>query len=118
MPWLLCQLAIAFVTLATHFINNSAAGLFGTMFLLLCGNFGSTTLSSVSLLTVAMGFQGFAYAGPHINQLDLSPRFSGLLLGVSNTICTLSGILAPIVAKAIINEVISSGNTTFFFVLF
>ena len=59
----------------------------------------------VSLLTLAVGFQGCVLAGSSINHLDIAPRFSGLLMGVSNMAATIPGIVGPIIAKAIAHEV-------------
>ena len=77
----------------------------GAIFLLLCGYFGTTTISAVSLLTLAVGFQGCVLAGSNINHLDIAPRFSGLLMGLSNMAATIPGIVGPIIAKAIAHEV-------------
>ena len=77
----------------------------GAVFLLLCGYFGTTPLKAVSLLTIAVGFQGWALAGFNINHLDIAPRFSGVLMGMSNCVATLPGFLGPVVAKAITNRV-------------
>lgn len=82
-----------------------AAFIPGAAFLLLCGYFGTTTLSAVSLLTLAVGFQGCGIAGFNINHLDIAPRFSGVLMGISNSVATLPGFIGPIVAKAIVHEV-------------
>ena len=78
---------------------------FGATFLLLCGYFGDSPVSAVSLLTVAVGFQGCALAGFNINHLDIAPRYSGVLMGITNTVATLPGFIGPIVAKAIAHEV-------------
>ena len=45
-------------------------------------------------------------AGFNINHLDIAPRLSGVLLGISNTAATIPGIIGPIVAKAIAHEVL------------
>lgn len=73
--------------------------------MLLCGYFGTTTLRAVSLLTVAVGFQGWALSGFNVNHLDIAPRFSGVLMGITNTAATLPGFIGPVVAKAIAHEV-------------
>ena len=77
----------------------------GAVFLLLCGYFGTTSLRAVSLLTVAVGFQGWALAGFNINHLDIAPRYSGVLMGITNTAATLPGFIGPAVATAIAHEV-------------
>jgi hypothetical protein len=80
--------------------------------LLLCGYFATTTLRAVSLLTIAVGFQGWALAGFNINHLDIAPRYSGVLMGITNTAATLPGFIGPAVAKAIAVEVGPSPSFT------
>lgn len=84
----------------------------GSIFLLLCGYFGTTSLRAVSLLTVAVGFQGWALAGFSINHLDIAPRYSGVLMGITNTAATLPGFIGPAVAKAIAHEPLFAKGTS------
>ena len=44
-------------------------------------------------------------AGHNINQIDIAPRFAGVLMGISNTAGTLPGFLGPQIAKLIAQEV-------------
>ena len=74
------------------------------IFLVLCGYFGTTTVSAVLLLTLAVGVNGLSIAGYGVNHLDISPRYAGILMGLSNSFATLPGILGPAVAKAIAKE--------------
>lgn len=83
----------------------------GAVFLLLCGYFGTTSLRAVSLLTIAVGFQGCALAGFNINHLDIAPRYSGVLMGITNTAATLPGFIGPTVATAIAHEPSSAKGT-------
>ena len=81
-------------------------------FLLLCGYFGTTTASAVVLLTVAVGMTGVSSAGFSINHLDLSPRYAGVLMGLSNFFATLPGIIGPPIGKAIAKEASSVHPST------
>lgn len=51
----------------------------------------------VALLTAAVGFSGAGCAGYGSNHLDIAPHLAGLLLGISNTLATIPGIVAPII---------------------
>ncbi len=86
-----------------------SAFLGGSIFLLLCGYFGTDTLSAVLLLSVAVGSTGFSLAGFNINHLDIAPRFAGILMGITNTAGTIPGFVGPVVAKSIAVEVIVVG---------
>lgn len=68
------------------------------MFLLLAASATSTT-GAIAALSVAVGLNGVAHAGYSPNFLDVSPHFAGQMYGVSNTVASLAGVAAPIVAS-------------------
>uniref|UniRef100_A0A914UMH7 Sialin n=1 Tax=Plectus sambesii TaxID=2011161 RepID=A0A914UMH7_9BILA len=55
---------------------------------------------AVALITIGQGLSGFQVAGFLINHMDIAPRFAGTLFGLTNTIATIPGMVAPIVASA------------------
>lgn len=77
------------------------AFLASSVFLLLCGYFGTSIIRAVSLLTLTVGVGGLAVAGFYTNHLDIAPRHAGVLMALTNTAGTLPGIVGPLVAKAI-----------------
>ena len=87
-----------------------SAFLAATIFLLVCGYFGTTPLRAVTFLTVAIGFQGLVTAGYFVNHLDIAPRYSGVLMGISNLVSNLTGFIATPIAKALTHEVRSYNN--------
>lgn len=89
----------------TKFIFLISAFLGGSTFLLLCGYYGTDTVSAVLLLSVAVGSLGFGLAGFNINHLDIAPRFAGVLMGITNSAGTIPGFVGPVVAKSIATEV-------------
>ncbi|CAG5136557.1 unnamed protein product, partial [Candidula unifasciata] len=56
---------------------------------------------AVVLLAVAVGFEGLCFAGYMVNQVDFAPRFAGVLMGITNMIATVPGILAPTIIGAL-----------------
>ena len=58
-------------------------------------------MTAVLFLTLGVGLGGLALAGFSINHLDIAPRYAGVLMGITNSAATLSGIVGPQVAKAI-----------------
>ena len=52
-------------------------------------------------MTLAVSLNGMAASGYGVNHVDISPKFAGYLMGITNTMGTIPGIVAPIVAKAI-----------------
>ena len=50
---------------------------------------------AVAFMTVGIGLSGFIESGYFVNQLDIAPPFASVLMGVSNTAGTMSGIISP-----------------------
>ena len=46
-------------------------------------------------------------AGYNINHMDLAPNFAGTLMGLTNCVATLAGVLAPFATGYVINEHVS-----------
>ncbi|CAL8298799.1 unnamed protein product [Lota lota] len=61
------------------------------------GYAGCSAVLAVTLLTVSSTLGGTSAAGVFINQIDIAPRYAGVLLGITNTFGTIPGVLAPIV---------------------
>ncbi|KAG7248139.1 hypothetical protein CRUP_013810, partial [Coryphaenoides rupestris] len=61
------------------------------------GYAGCSALPAVTLLTMSSTLGGASAAGVYINQIDIAPRYAGVLLGITNTFGTIPGVLAPIV---------------------
>ncbi|XP_070199239.1 vesicular glutamate transporter 1-like [Littorina saxatilis] len=80
-------------------------GGFGMEAVFLLGvGFARDTATSIVCLTIAVGFSGFAISGFNVNHLDIAPRYASILMGLSNSVGTLSGMLCPIVVQSITKE--------------
>uniref|UniRef100_A0A0K0DTI7 MFS domain-containing protein n=2 Tax=Strongyloides stercoralis TaxID=6248 RepID=A0A0K0DTI7_STRER len=77
-----------------------------------CGGFGgeaffmlfvaytkSQTIAILSLI-LAVGCSGFAISGFNVNHLDIAPRYAAILMGFSNGIGTLAGLICPFVTES------------------
>ncbi|KAJ1519481.1 hypothetical protein ONE63_004767 [Megalurothrips usitatus] len=74
-----------------------------------CGGFGleaffflvvaycSTAAGATWALTFGVAFSGFAISGFNVNHLDIAPRYASILMGMSNGIGTIAGLICPIV---------------------
>ncbi len=81
-------------------------GLIGAAgFLLLIGCLGSNRIITVSLLTASVSIVAMCMAGFLVNHVDIAPQYAGILYGITNTVSTIPGMLAPLVAKTIAHEV-------------
>ncbi|XP_060516794.1 sialin-like isoform X2 [Cylas formicarius] len=66
--------------------------------------FWSNDTAAVTLLTISVGSGAFAFAGFVVNPLDIAPRFASIILGLSNTIGSLPGVISPILTGYILSE--------------
>ena len=44
-------------------------------------------------------------AGHNVNNLDIAPRYSGIIMGITNMFGTFPGFLGPQLAKAVAKQV-------------
>ncbi|XP_069811555.1 vesicular glutamate transporter 3 isoform X1 [Dendropsophus ebraccatus] len=65
--------------------------------LLLVVGYSHTKAISISFLILAVGFSGFAISGFNVNHLDIAPRYASILMGISNGVGTLSGMVCPLI---------------------
>ncbi|XP_044133314.1 vesicular glutamate transporter 3 [Bufo gargarizans] len=68
--------------------------------LLLVVGYSHTKAISISFLILAVGFSGFAISGFNVNHLDIAPRYASILMGISNGVGTLSGMVCPLIVGA------------------
>ncbi|XP_072532356.1 sialin [Salminus brasiliensis] len=57
---------------------------------------GCSGVLAVTFLTLSSTIGGASSAGVYMNQIDIAPRYAGVLLGITNTFGTIPGVLAPI----------------------
>ncbi|XP_068189155.1 sialin [Antennarius striatus] len=75
----------------------TAVGLLSSAgFLLGVAYVGCSHIYTITLLTLSTTIGATAATGVFINQMDIAPRYSGILLGITNTFGTIPGVLAPI----------------------
>lgn len=66
----------------------------------------------VLILNGALG--SLASSGAGINHIDLSPKYAGILMSVSNSISMLFATVAPLVVQAIVTDEVSSSSINLF----
>ncbi|XP_067142428.1 sialin-like isoform X2 [Centruroides vittatus] len=71
----------------------------------------------VTLLVTGMGLNGFIYSGFMTTHIDMAPDFAGTLMGMSNAIATIPGIVVPAIVGATTNQdpTIKTWSYLFFF---
>lgn len=90
------------------------AFIFQTVFLLLAAH-ATSAVAVVAFLTVAVGFGGFAWAGFSVNPLDIAPQFASILMGLSNTVATLPGMISPLLTGHLVQHKVIQKSKYFTF---
>lgn len=86
----------------TRKVINSI-GQYGPAVCLIAASYtGCDRVTTVALLTIGVGLNGGIYSGFKINHLDITPRFAGILMALTNCTANLAGLLAPITAGILI----------------
>jgi Na(+)-dependent inorganic phosphate cotransporter len=95
----------------THTVTRkivNTIGQFGPAIALIAASYtGCDPYLTVAILTVGVGLNGAIYSGFKVNHLDISPRFAGILMSLTNCLANLAGLLAPIVAGYVIDKRVS-----------
>lgn len=73
------------------------------IFLLLTG-FTQDASIAVTYLSLGVGLGGIGISSLMVNVLDISPKYSGILMGISNTIATIPGIVSPALSGIITSD--------------
>ncbi|XP_074641328.1 LOW QUALITY PROTEIN: uncharacterized protein LOC141899073 [Tubulanus polymorphus] len=64
----------------------------------------SRTILALALLTAGVATMGCSVSVILCNHVDIAPRFSGILFGITNTFATMAGFVAPAVVGAVANH--------------
>ncbi|XP_069674254.1 vesicular glutamate transporter 2-like [Periplaneta americana] len=84
-------------------VFNCGAFISQTVFMLLAA-FLLTPVGAVTCLTIAVGLGGFAWSGFSVNHLDIAPQHASVLMGLSNTVATLPGMISPAITGYIVQN--------------
>lgn len=59
------------------------------------------------------GFYLFVPSGFNVNHLDIAPRYASILMGISNGVGTLSGMVCPLIVGAMTKHKVESFHGDF-----
>ena len=62
------------------------------------------TTQAILALCLGTGLNGGVYSGFQVNHVDLSPNYSGTLMGITNTLANICGFVSPYVTGAITKD--------------
>ena len=78
-----------------------------------CNN---TTLAVV-LFSLALGITALNKSSYIVNHLDIAPRYAGVLMGITNTVATIPGMVGPYVVGYLTNNEVTFSSLFVFNVL-
>ncbi|VDK28169.1 unnamed protein product [Gongylonema pulchrum] len=91
-------------------------GLLGEAVFLLLATTGVWDSVILISLIASVGLGGLAWSAFSVNSLDIAPQYAGYLMGLSNTLATLPGMISPLFVGSIVkNQVASEWHSVFFF---
>ncbi|XP_066140938.1 putative inorganic phosphate cotransporter [Euwallacea fornicatus] len=84
----------------------NSIGLFGCAVCLIALSFVDTNRvkESVILLVLAVGILASCMSGWSINHIDLSPKYAGALMGLTNGLAHIAAVLSPLVTQLIVKD--------------
>merc|ERR1712150_159965 len=59
---------------------------------------------AITFISLSLGCGGFAWAGFSVNHLDVAPQYAAILMGISNTIGTIPGIISPAITGYLVED--------------
>ncbi|KAG4075528.1 hypothetical protein HA402_003353 [Bradysia odoriphaga] len=95
---------------------NCSAFLAQVLFMMLTAYQSNTTLIIV-FLTFGAAIGSFAICGYGVNHLDIAPNYASILMGISNTIGSIPGIVSPILTGTIVTEQSNSEQWKWIFII-
>eukprot|EP00040_Diaphanoeca_grandis_P026890 m.151631 g.151631 ORF g.151631 m.151631 type:complete len:496 (-) comp30770_c2_seq4:305-1792(-) len=58
-------------------------------------------LLAVVAITLSVGAGGICLSGFNVNHLDIAPKYSGVLMGITNSAATIPGMIAPMITDSL-----------------
>lgn len=87
---------------------NCGAFLFQTIFMMMAAYLLHPVWSVVCII-IAVGMGAYAWCGFAVNHLDIAPRHASILMGITNTLATIPGIVSPTLTGILVkNKAIKS----------
>jgi ACS family sodium-dependent inorganic phosphate cotransporter len=91
--------SLTFVRKAMQTVGSGAPAL-----ALIVLGYVDNAIAAVTLLSLALGFGAFSFAGFASNHLDISPRHAGAIFGISNTAGTVPGIIGVALTGMLVDQ--------------
>lgn len=76
-------------------------GVIGSGIFLIIAGYIKGSESTVAILCVAVAFYGLSFSAYMVNPMDIAPRYSDTIIGVSNALATIPGFVGPAIVGVV-----------------
>ena len=86
-------------------------GALGAGSFILAAGYAETAMVAVTCMCIGVAASGLMHSGYNVNMLDIAPRYACVIMGLTNTVGTLTGFLSPMMVGFITANKVSSVET-------
>ncbi|KAE8749881.1 hypothetical protein FOCC_FOCC003350 [Frankliniella occidentalis] len=95
--------ALPYICMSVRKLFNCGAFISQTIFMMIAA-YTMSPWAIVLCITIAVGLGGFAWSAFSVNHLDIAPQYASILMGISNTVATLPGMISPHITGYIVQD--------------
>ena len=63
-----------------------------------------SSVGTVAVMCVSVAFFGFAFSGFMVNAMDVSPKYGSTIIGISNSLASVTGFMGPAMVGVMTKE--------------
>lgn len=86
----------------------------GALGLVVLGYMGENAKAAICLYVFVVAIGCCTNVGFNINHLDLAPNYAGILMGFTNAVASVGGVLAPTVCGFIVHDQVNININTWY----
>lgn len=83
--------------------SNFAGSILSGVFLVISGYIVSS-VGTIAVMCVSVAFFGFAFSGFMVNAMDVSPKYGSTIIGISNSLASVTGFMGPAMVGVMTKE--------------
>lgn len=93
-------------------IGSIASGIF-----LVISGYIVSSIGTVAVMCISVAFFGFAFSGFMVNAMDLSSKYGSTIIGISNSLASVTGFIGPGMVGVITKDATNEQWITVFYIL-
>ena len=83
-------------------------GAMGAGTFILAAGYATSAAVAVTCMCIGVAASGLMHSGYNVNMLDIAPRYACVIMGLTNTVGTITGFLSPMMVGFITVNKVSS----------